>query len=650
MKKSRMKNLILLLIALLSISYASSQNRFADRTLKEIYDFQDWRSSNDLVNFLGNPNPLYREAAALAFASVQDTAAVDYLATLLGDANAQVRKAAGYALGQVGNPRAEKNILQALDNEPNSSVKCYLLEALGRCASLQGLEYLQKAKFYEDSLNLGLARGLYRAGLRNLRNDLATQKIIDLLNSEYIQAKITASFYLARFSNNLNLQAFEQDLLRGANFNFFPAIQTNCATALGILKTKTARESLKNLAKNDKNYLVQYAALRALSRQDSMKTFFKEALMSQKNLHLSIFISQYLINQLTSEDKTWLNALLLGEKRLVFPNYWQIRVNLWTAMAKIDSDKSLDERLKASFQTAKSVYEKGAWLKAIAQKPENYGWIAEQIEKTSQPVLQVLGLEALNLIALNPQLKKLPDSLKIKQELAKVYRWAIESVDVGMISIAAQALLDKSLNIKALYKDFGFIRHTLSKIQMPRDVESYLELQKVLAYFEGKPEDQDYPKSEPTPIDWALVAQIKASQKAEIQTNKGKIVLQLLVNEAPGSVETFYKLAKRGFYDGKTFHRVVSNFVVQGGCPRGDGYGGLDYTIRSEFAPLNYGEGYVGLASAGKDTESCQFFITHLATPHLDGRYTIFAKVIQGMEVVHQIMIGDVIEKISIID
>jgi cyclophilin family peptidyl-prolyl cis-trans isomerase len=381
-----------------------------------------------------------------------------------------------------------------------------------------------------------------------------------------------------------------------------------------------------------------------------MKAFFKEALMSQKNPHLSIFISQYLINQLTSEDKPWLNALLLGEKRLVFPNYWQIRVNLWTAMAKIDADKSLDERLKTSFQNAKSVYEKGAWLKAIAQKPENYGWIAEQIEKTNQLVLQVFGLEALNLIALNPQLKKMPDSLKIKQELAKVYRWAIESVDVGMISIAAQVLVDKSLNFKALYKDYGFIRNTLSKIQMPRDVESYLELQKVLAYFEGKPELQDYPKSEPTPIDWTMVAQIKASQKAEIQTNKGKIVLQLLVNEAPGSVETFYKLVKKGFYDGKTFHRVVSNFVVQGGCPRGDGYGGLDYTIRSEFTPLNYGEGYVGLASAGKDTESCQFFITHLATPHLDGRYTIFAKVIQGMEVVHQIMIGDVIEKISITD
>ncbi|MCU0448117.1 MAG: peptidylprolyl isomerase [Microscillaceae bacterium] len=645
-----MKNLILFITISLSINYAFSQNRFDDRTLKEIYDFQDWRSSNDLVNFLGNPNPMYREAAAFAFASVQDTAAVDYLTALFADNNAQVRKAAAYALGQVGNVRAEPMLIQALANESNTTVKCYLLEALGLCASAKGLDYLTKTNFADDSLNLGVARGLYRAGLKNLRNETATQKIIDLLNSEFIQAKKMASFYVARFANQLKFQGFEYALLRGANFEFFPMIQTNCATALGMLKTKIANDMLKNLAQNAKNYMVRYAALRALSRQDSMKSFFKEALVSQKNVHLGVLISQHLINQLTAEDKTWLNGLLLGEKRLVFPSYWQISANLWTAMAKIDPDKKVNERLINAFQNAQSVYEKGAWLKALAQKPENYGWIAEQIEKTNQSVLQVFGLEALNAIALNPQLKKMPDSLKIKQELAKVYRWAIESIDVGMISTASQVLLDKSLNFKALYKDYGFIRNSLSKIQLPRDVEAYLELQKVLAHFEGKTATEEYPKSEPTPIDWKIVAQIKATQKAEIKTNKGTIVLQLLVNDAPGSVETFYKLAKKGFYDGKTFHRVVSNFVVQGGCPRGDGYGGLDYTIRSEFAPLNYEEGYVGLASAGKDTESCQFFITHWATPHLDGRYTIFAKVIAGMDIVQQIMIGDKIEKISIID
>ena len=100
---------------------------------------------------------------------------------------------------------------------------------------------------------------------------------------------------------------------------------------------------------------------------------------------------------------------------------------------------------------------------------------------------------------------------------------------------------------------------------------------------------------------------------------------------------------------GKVFHRVVPNFVVQAGCPRGDGWGSTDYTIRSEFDPMNYGEGYMGMASAGKHTESCQWFITHSPAPHLEGRYTIFAKVTQGMDVVHRIEIGDQILGIDLL-
>jgi len=89
--------------------------------------------------------------------------------------------------------------------------------------------------------------------------------------------------------------------------------------------------------------------------------------------------------------------------------------------------------------------------------------------------------------------------------------------------------------------------------------------------------------------------------------------------------------------------------VIQGGCPRGDGWGSENYSIRSELGPLRYNEGYVGMASSGKDTEGVQWFITHSPTPHLDGRYSIFAKVIYGMEVVHQIEIGDQIHSIEIL-
>jgi cyclophilin family peptidyl-prolyl cis-trans isomerase len=127
-----------------------------------------------------------------------------------------------------------------------------------------------------------------------------------------------------------------------------------------------------------------------------------------------------------------------------------------------------------------------------------------------------------------------------------------------------------------------------------------------------------------------------------METTRGEIIMELYSNYAPFTVVSFLKLAdQRGFYRGLSFHRVVPNFVVQGGDPRGDGWGGPGYSIRSEFSPLQYETGSVGMASSGKDTEGSQFFITHSPQPHLDGRYTIFGKVISGMGVVNQIQLDD---------
>ncbi len=125
--------------------------------------------------------------------------------------------------------------------------------------------------------------------------------------------------------------------------------------------------------------------------------------------------------------------------------------------------------------------------------------------------------------------------------------------------------------------------------------------------------------------------------------------MQLFVEEAPGSVVNFVTLVKSGYFNGKFFHRVVPNFVIQTGCNRGDGFGSEDYSIRSEFSQRKYKTGSVGMASAGKDTEGTQWFITHSPTPHLDGKYTIFAEVVKGMEVVHQVEVGDQIIEASLI-
>lgn len=141
-------------------------------------------------------------------------------------------------------------------------------------------------------------------------------------------------------------------------------------------------------------------------------------------------------------------------------------------------------------------------------------------------------------------------------------------------------------------------------------------------------------------------------KKAVIKTDKGDITIELFPNEAPGTVENFEKLAKKGFYNGLTFHRVIPDFVIQGGCPNGNGTGGPGYTIKCETEgnPHKHGTGALSMAHAGKDTGGSQFFITHSPQPHLDGVHTVFGQVIDGMDVVYEIRQGDVMNEVVIID
>ena len=139
-----------------------------------------------------------------------------------------------------------------------------------------------------------------------------------------------------------------------------------------------------------------------------------------------------------------------------------------------------------------------------------------------------------------------------------------------------------------------------------------------------------------------------APLRAVLETDRGAIEIELATADAPTTVARFTKLARDGFYDDLTFHRVVPAFVIQGGDPRGDGYGGPGWTQRCEDNRLPYRRGTVGMALAGRDTGGSQFFIAHSAQPHLEGRYTVFGRVLRGMSVVDAIQAGDRIRSITV--
>jgi cyclophilin family peptidyl-prolyl cis-trans isomerase len=140
----------------------------------------------------------------------------------------------------------------------------------------------------------------------------------------------------------------------------------------------------------------------------------------------------------------------------------------------------------------------------------------------------------------------------------------------------------------------------------------------------------------------------ETNPRAILRTVKGEITIELLYDAAPKTVINFVELAESGFYDGLIWHRVIPDFVIQDGCPRGDGWGGPGYTIRSAYNNLHYVKGSVGMATSGKDTGGSQFFICQSDQPHLDGRYTLFGRVINGIRAATLVEVGDSIRSVEI--
>jgi peptidyl-prolyl cis-trans isomerase B (cyclophilin B) len=136
---------------------------------------------------------------------------------------------------------------------------------------------------------------------------------------------------------------------------------------------------------------------------------------------------------------------------------------------------------------------------------------------------------------------------------------------------------------------------------------------------------------------------------ATFQTDRGQVRAELFPEKAPLTVANFVNLAKRGFYDGLKFHRVIPDFMIQGGCPQGTGTGGPGYKFEDEANNgVRHERGVLSMANAGPNTNGSQFFITHVATPWLDGKHTVFGKVVEGMDVVDKVAQGDVIQSVRI--
>lgn len=631
---------------------------FTDEVYRKIHMFQDQQLQDSLFRFFRHKDPTYRYLAALAFASIRDSSALDSLAILLKDDIDLVRAASAYAIGQTGATAADPLLVNAFDR--NDTIGHYftanraILEAIGKCGSQASLKNLSTIKTYQTrdtQLLEGQALGIYRFALRNITAPEGTARMLEMAsNNEFPgSVRLIAAHYLQRAANITVDSTTGIPLIAAFKGETNPDIRMALAMGLGKVKSLSALETLKQALPSEKDARIKYNILRALASFDyePAKAAAFKALRDGDD-QVAGKAAAFFVEKGNAKDAPTYWALAKDSTLA-----WPVQITLFQATLKYISQDYLDAanfELRQRFFQAATPYQRAIALQALAELGWNYRFIQREGFGAPSKVIKSASVDALAAISNRPDFNAFfgSNARKVTKDLAAHFRSAILSGDAGMAASAANALRNPARGYKSVFRDStGFLQVALAKLKLPDEIETYNEIKHTISFFNGEknftPTKTDYNH----PINWERMVNITASSIAEIVTDKGVIKMRLLPEEAPGTVANFVQLAREGFYTDKVFHRVVPNFVIQGGCPRGDGYGSLDFTIRSELPPLYYHQqGCVGMASAGNHTEGTQFFITHSPTPHLDGNYTIFALVVEGMDVVNNIRVGDKIKEI----
>ncbi|HRI60168.1 MAG TPA: peptidylprolyl isomerase, partial [Saprospiraceae bacterium] len=636
-----------------------------DPLVQNLYNLRDERKVDSLRRYLGDKDATLRYLAALSFASFRDSNMIQALVPLLRDSVEDVRIAAAFSLGQIGVSRCEKPLIDAFIPDDTLSIhqrfNAVVLEAVGKCGSRTSLKHITAVtKYYPTDTLLveGQCRAVYRFGQRDSVTPEGTALMVRYVQNDKMpeSARLMAAHYLARTKgitiDSQQVKDISVAFIRASNH---PGIRMAIATALGKSVTPQAFNRLSSALQTEQDWRVKCNLINALAKfeYDTVRAIVTPFLRDP-NPHISRTAAAFFVNNGQIKDGDYYWRITMDHPDLPIP----VQILLHQASVKYLSGKPqtkdfVNGRLQGLFAQGKTPYDRADCLRALAEFGWNYRFIHDRGFTDPHPAVKTAAAEALVTILKKPNFYAVfgENAKGVRRELYYNLREIVAAGDPGMIAEGAEGFRVEAMNFKTL-RDTSRIndfRAALAKLRLPRDVEAFMALDKAISYLEGRPEPPKPVIPYNHPVDWETLKLVTQKTEATIETAKGKIVLELYPTWAPGSVANFLRLAADGFFKDKNFHRVVPNFVVQGGCPRGDGYGALDYSIRTEIGLAWYdGEGYLGMASAGLDTEGTQFFITHSATPHLDGRYTIFGKVKSGMDVVNQILPGDVITGVTV--
>lgn len=627
-------------------------NKFMDTTLQLIHELGDQRDGEGLLPFLQDSNMNYRGEALYCLGSIQDPGLIDTIFSSMNVDSEGVRMMGSFALGQTKHPAAVPFIRQQLDREQSPLVRGMLFEALGQCGNQEDLDWMTSLTIPIQESE-GMIAGILKFGMRGITTVKGNEQLVALMKAGTSQVgMIYGSYYLGRYAGMDWLQQVPEPILELYQNEPSPEVRSNLIKAVIRALDEEAWPYVNDIltsGTNEKMVINTLNSLVLIPWNKAVKPVLNR--VEGDNYPISVAAAEAVMQLGVYTD---LPDLL---KTIDKTGHWRSRsLLLAKALELVYGKRSLMKRVEkmiwASVQEAGDSSEKAGYLNALAADPMQYVDVEQILKGAKESIVATAATETLIAMRRHPNFGSARDQaektgVNLDQEFLRLFTMAIRSGDMALVAMGSGILRDPEMGFQEWVNDVGFLEQALARMNHPSQIEAYIELTRALAYFQGKSQPLIGPPVFNHPIDWDYVTEIPRNQRIVINTTQGEVLVQLHVNWCPGTVAGFLQLVESGFYDGKTIHRVVPNFVMQDGCPRGDGWGGPDFTLRSELSPMPFLEGTLGMASSGKDTEGSQWYITLSATPHLNGQYTHFGTVISGMEVVRKLEVGDRILEIE---
>ena len=631
---------------------------------------------------------------------------------LQNDQDGNVRRMAAFALGETETAAAGDALAPELAKRASARERSRIVEALGKITAALPATDETRVRLFRKEIYVALEFETKRSGpdrdmillgltaALRARPEGVGRVIAEFLTFDDARIRADAANALAR----LRAKEGNEQLRKLLASDPDPIVRANAARVLGATEDKEAFVGLLDRALKDTDSRVRVSSIRSLAalkdqraaeafrtRISILMVLNPSSPRGERNeiLEVAGMLGRVLQGTSNKEGLTWLSSMRqrfnnsAPEVEIAF-----VRISPQTYLAELgtgaDVRRKAQETLLLNWNAASSLAHGLGEIATLPDSTRDKPQLAEQAQEILQAMLDYKnsGITINTLVAVHSEYA-IPDVLRAfaafkPQDLNNVLIAHLQETDVvirataaellgelppdepntsALIKALASALADKQNDAAlSILESLGKQKTTIvnEAIKTALDSSDYLVRRHAVALLKANG-GGDFSarigtvQTRNTVADYQRASsRIGTNVRAIVSTTKGSFTIELLPDDAPLTVDNFVQLTKRGYFRGVTVHRVVPNFVIQDGDPRGDGNGGPGYSIRCEISQVSHERGAVGMALSGKDTGGSQWFVTHSPQPHLDGGYTVFGRVVSGMEVVDGITRGDVIRDIVI--